>query len=163
LAVAFSRLESARFSRCDLSFAHFERSEMHALRLEDCNLRGARFQRVDFSRSLGRRRSPVAAALTRCNFHLADLAEIVLPGGDLAGSRFRDADLSRADFEGANLRDCDLFGADTTGAKLAGADLRGAEVGGLDVFSLASREGMKVGLDQQYALLTALGLDVRLD
>ena len=163
VAVAFSRLEMARFSRCDLSFAHFDRCEMHAIRLEDCNLRGARFQRVDFTRSQGRRRSPVAATLTRCNFHLADLAEAVLPGCDLAGSRFREADLSRADFEGADLRDCDLFGADTVGAKLAGADLRGAEVSGLDLFALASRAGVKVSLDQQYPLLTALGIDVHVD
>ena len=31
LAVAFSRAERARFLRCDLSFAHFERSDLHGV------------------------------------------------------------------------------------------------------------------------------------
>ena len=163
VAVAFSRLEAARFVRCDLSFATFEGSEMHALCLEDCNLRGARLRRVDFTRGLGRRRSEAAATFRRCNFHLADLAEVRLPGCDLAGSRFRDADLSGVDLEGADLRDSDLFGAILTEAKLAGADLRGAEISGLDLLALSSRTGLKVTLDQQYALLTALGVDVHVD
>ncbi len=163
LAVAFSRLDLARFVRCDLSFATFDASELHGVTLEDCNLRGARFRRVDFTRSLGRRRSVAAATFRRCNFHLADLTEASLPGCDLAGSRFREADLSGADLENADLRDCDLFGALTAEAKLACADLRGAEVSGLDLLALASRSGMKVTLDQQYALLTAMEIDVTVD
>ncbi len=163
LAVAFSRLDLARFVRCDLSFATFDASELYGVTLEDCNLRGARFRRVDFTRSLGRRRSIAAATFRRCNFHLADLAEANLPGCDLAGSRFREADLSGADLESADLRDCDLFGALTAQTKLAGADLRGGEVSGLDILALASRSGMKVTLDQQYALLTAMEIDVTVD
>jgi hypothetical protein len=47
-----------------------------------------------------------------------------------------------------------------TDAKLAGADLRGAEVSGLNVLTLATREGLKITADQQYRLLTAIGIDV---
>jgi fluoroquinolone resistance protein len=65
-----------------------------------------------------------------------------------------------ADLEGADLRECDLFQALTAGAKLARADLRGAEVSGLNLADLASVAGMKIAADQQYRLLTALGLDV---
>jgi fluoroquinolone resistance protein len=163
LAVAYSRLDMARLVRCDLSFATFEGCEMHGVTIEDCNLRGARLQRVDFTRSLGRRRSQASATFRRCNFHLADLSESQLPGCDLAGSRFREADLSGANLEGADLRDTDLFGAITVEARLAGADLRGAELSGLDLAALATRVGVKVTLDQQYALMTALGIDVHVE
>ena len=46
------------------------------------------------------------------------------------------------------------------GAKLAGADLRGAEISGLNLLTLASRQGLKVTAKQQAALLTALGVVV---
>ena len=62
-----------------------------------------------------------------------------------------------------DLRDTDLFGAITSGAKLAGADLRGGELSGLDLTALASRDGLKITADQQYALLSALGIDVTAD
>ncbi len=163
LTLAYCRVEQAVFRRCDLSFAKVDGCEMHGVTLEDCNLRGAHFQRNDFTRNLGRRRSAAAAMFRRCNFHLADLSEIALPGCDLPGSRFREADLTAANFEEADLHDADLFGALTAEAKLAGADLRGAEISGLDITALASRDGLKITPDQQYALLTALGIDVHVD
>ena len=46
------------------------------------------------------------------------------------------------------------------GLKLAGADLRGGEVSGLDLAKLGSLDGLKVTADQQYALLSAMGVDV---
>ena len=61
------------------------------------------------------------------------------------------------------LHDTDLFGAMLAGARLAGADLRGAEVSGVDLLALATRAGLKITLDQQYPLLTGLGIDVCLD
>jgi fluoroquinolone resistance protein len=56
-----------------------------------------------------------------------------------------------------------MFQSLTAGAKLAKADLRGAEVSGLDLTKLASVTDMKVDADQQYRLLTAMGLDVHTD
>ncbi len=163
LSVAFSRLNEARFLRCDLSFARFDRSELYDVAMDDCNLRGARFDRADFSKSFGGKVVRVAAAFRRCNFHLAELGELGLSGCDLSGSRFREADLSGTNLEEADLKGCDLFGAILAGVKLAGADLRGAEISGLDLTALASREGLKITANQQYPLLAALGIDVHAD
>jgi len=159
-AFAFSQLDHARFVRCDLSFSKFDRSSLYDVALEDCNLRGAVFNRADFARNFGRNVVRASARFLRCNFHLTELAEARLPGCDFTGSHFREADLSGTDLEGANFSGADLFGALFAGAKLAGADLRGAEVSGLDITQLASHVGLKIDIDQQYPLLTALGVDV---
>lgn len=157
---AFSRLDETRFSRCDLSFARFDRSSAYAVEFDTCNLRGAVFQRADFSRAFGKNVVRAAAAFKACNLELADLSEARLPDCELAGSNLREAVLVDADLEGCDLRGCDLFQTLTAGAKLARADLRGAEVSGLNLLELTSYDGLKVDADQQYRLLTALGLDV---
>ncbi|WP_332771299.1 pentapeptide repeat-containing protein [Phenylobacterium sp.] len=157
---AFSRLEEARFDRCDLSFARIERSALYGIEMDACNLRGAVFLKADFGRAFGRNVVRWSAALKGCNLELADLTEVRLPDCDLNRSSFREALLIDADLEGADLRECDLFQALTAGAKLARADLRGAEVSGLNLLELASRDGMKVTVDQQYRLLNAMGVDV---
>ena len=163
LTVAFSELEQARFVNCDLTLSQFDRSGLHAIEMRDCNLRGARFHRADFSRSFGRNIIRTLAAFRDCNLELAEMADVRLPGCDLSRCNLREADLSGADLEGADLRESDLFGTLVAAAKLAGADLRGAEVSGLDLTALASRAGLKVTADQQYRLLTALGVDVHVE
>jgi fluoroquinolone resistance protein len=163
LVVAFSELERARFVNCDLTLSQFDRSGLHAIEMRDCNLRGARFHRADFSRGFGRNIVRTNASFRDCNLELAEMADIRLPGCDLSHCNLREADLSGADLEGADLRESDLFGTLLAAAKLAGADLRGAEVSGLDLLALASRAGLKVTADQQYRLLTALGVDVHVE
>jgi fluoroquinolone resistance protein len=160
LVVAFSQLDQARFVNCDLTLSQFDRSSLFAIEMVDCNLRGARFNRADFSRAFGRKVVRTEGALRDCNLELAEMSEIRLPGCDLSQSRLREADLTGADLEGANLTGADLFGALLTDVRLAGADLRGAEVSGLDVTALATREGVKITAEQQYRLLSALGIDV---
>ena len=64
------------------------------------------------------------------------------------------------DLSGADLRECDLFQAVLDGAKLDRADLSGAEVSGLNLLRLASFSRLRITADQQYALLSALGVDV---
>lgn len=157
---AFSRLEEARLRRCDLSFAKIERSALYGIEMEACNLRGAAFVKADFGRAFGRNVVKWSGALKGCNLELADLTQARLPDCDLNRSSFREALLIDADLEGADLRECDFFQALTVGAKLARADLRGAEVSGLNLAELATLDGMKVSVDQQYRLLTAMGLDV---
>ena len=157
---AFGRLDEARIRKCDLSFARFERLSAYGLELETCNLRGATFVRADFSRAFGRSVVQYSGAMRGCNLELADLTQLRLPKGDLNRSNFREAVLVDADLEGADLRECDLFQALTVGAKLAGADLRGAEVSGLNLTELATLQGMKITVDQQYRLLNAMGVDV---
>lgn len=160
---AFSRLDQAEFRRCDLSFARLERSDLYGIQMEDCNLRGAVFQKLDFSRTIGRADPMHAAVFRRCNLELADLEGLDAPGCELTGSSLREAVLADANLERADLRGCDLFQAILTGAKLAGADLRGSEVSGLDLLELETRDGLKVTVDQQHRLLSAMGLDVYAD
>ncbi|MGC1302785.1 MAG: pentapeptide repeat-containing protein [Caulobacteraceae bacterium] len=160
LGVIFSRFEQARFLQCDLSFSTWERSDLHGLEMQDCNLRGAQFERTDFSKRFGRKLVRTSAAFRRCNFHLARISGLDLKGCDFEGSLFREADLSGTDLEAAILTDCDFFGAALTGARLAHADLRRSEISGLDLEALASRVGMKITIDQQQMLLAALGVEV---
>lgn len=160
---AFSRLDEARFERCDLSFALFDRSSLYGLEAKTCNLRGARFNKADFSRAFGAKVIRTSACFSGCNLELADLAEARLPGCDLSNASLREADLRETDLEDADLRGSDLFQALTAGTKLAGADLRGGEVSGVDLTAAGSIAGLKVTVDQQYALLSAMGVDVHVD
>lgn len=160
LAAVFSNLEEARFARCDLTLSQFDRSSLFGVEMDACNLRGARFHKVDFAKSFGRRLVRSRAVFRDCHLELADLSDARLAGCELVRSDLRDADLRDADLEGADLSGANLFHTSLAGARLAGADLRGAEVSSLDLAVLASREGMKITADQQYRLLTALGVDV---
>jgi fluoroquinolone resistance protein len=163
LAAVFSNLEAARFRRCDLSLGLFDRSSLYDVEMLDCNLRGARFPKTDFSKSFGRSVVRASAVFRDCTLELADLSGAKLAGCALVRCDLREADFGGADLEGADLTGSNLFQAALTGARLAGADLRGAEVSGLDLAVLASREGMKITADQQFRLLTALGVDVSPD
>ena len=129
--------------------------------MRECNLTGAKFTKVDFSRALSRKQIETRASFQACKMDFADLSESNLPGCSLAGSRLREADLSGADLTDADLSDCDLFQAIVDGAKLAGADLGGAEVSGLNLTTLADFAGLKVSDDQMFALLDAMGVTVR--
>lgn len=157
---AFSRMDGAAFSRCDLSFSRLERSSAYGLSWQGCNLRGATFTGADFSRAFGRKVVRWDGRLIDCNLELADLADLAMPGCELTGSNLREAVLTGANLEGADLTGCDLFQALTAGARLAGADLRGAEVSGLDVSALGSHAGLRITADQAVRLLLALGLEV---
>ena len=158
---AISDLQRAVFRDCDLSLAGFDRTELFAVEMHQCNLTGARFTKVDFSRALSRKRIETRASFHACKMDLAELSEAKLPGCSLAGSRLREADLSGADLTDADLTDCDLFQAILDGAKLSGADLVGAEVSGLNLTTLADFAGMKISDDQMFRLLDAMGVSVR--
>lgn len=157
---AFSQLDQARLVRSDLSFARFDRSTLFGIEMEACNLRGATFYKADFSRTFSRKLVKAAAKIRGCNLELADLSEIRLPGCELSGTSFREAHLLDADLEGADLRGSDLVQALTHGAKLARTDLRDANLAGLCLGDLASIEGMIISADQQFPLLTAMGLEI---
>ena len=157
----FSNLQRVPFIACDLSLSVFERTELFAVEMRDCNLTGAKFSKVDFSRALSRRQIETRASFHACKMDLADLSEAKLPGCSLAGSRLREADLSGADLTDADLRDCDLFQALLDSAKLSGADLTGAEISGLNLTALADFAGLRIGDEQMFALLDAMGVSVR--
>jgi fluoroquinolone resistance protein len=158
-----SELRQARFERCDLSFAAFERSDLFAIEMDQCNLRGTRFVKADFSHAYSRKMVRTRGAFRNCNLELADLAETRLAECDFSGSRLREADFTAGDLSDALLRDCDLFQAVLTGAKLDGADLRGAEISGLKLPHLASFARIKITQGQQHILLDGIGVDVHPD
>jgi len=160
LSIRFSELREARLLRCDLSFCIFERSKLFSIEMEKCNLLGARFNHADFSHSFARKTTTTKASMRRCNFELASLASIRLPGCDLSESIFREADLTDADLSEANMRRCDLEKCGLLRAKLDDADMRGAKIAGLNLLSLASMKGLKVSQDQQWMLLAELGIEV---
>jgi fluoroquinolone resistance protein len=146
-----------------MTHARLDGADLYGVRLEDCNLLGAVFARCSFGRTFGRKVERISAALVGCNLELADLSGARLPGCELARSRLREADLSGADLSGADLTGADLFQAIVDEARLDGADLRGAEVSGLDLRRLASYRDLKIAPDQQFRLLDAMGVDVRVD
>jgi fluoroquinolone resistance protein len=157
---AFSNVRDARFRTCDLSLCQFDRSDLFGIEMDQCILRGARFNKVDFSHAYSRKLVTTRAIFRACNFELADLSEAQLPGCDLTSCRFREADLSGADLTDTVLRDGDLFQAILTRTKLEGADLRGAEISGVNLLDLASFARMKIDQNQQHLLLAAIGIDV---
>ncbi len=163
VSFAFARLDEARFERCDLTHGRFESADLYAAVLRDCNLLGARFGRACFHRAFGRTVVRASVTFNDCRMDLADLSGAHLAGCDFTRSRLLEADLSEADLTGAILAGADFFQAMVDGAKLADADLRGAEVSGLDLRRLASYQNLKIDADQQYRLLDAMGLDVRID
>jgi fluoroquinolone resistance protein len=158
---AFSDLQRAVFAACDLSLAIFDRTELFAIEMRECNLTGAKFNKVDFSRALSRKKIETRASFHACRMDFVDLSEAKLPGCSLAGSRLREADLSGADLTDAELMTCDLFQAILDGAKLSGADLTGAEVSGLNLTTLADFAALRVSDDQMFRLLDAMGVSVR--
>jgi fluoroquinolone resistance protein len=158
---AFSNLQRAVFASCNLSLAAFDRTQLFGLEMRECNLTGAKFTKVDFSRALGRKQIETHARFQACKMDFVNLSEAKLPGCSFAGSWLREADLSGADLTDAELVDCDLFQCILDGAKLAGADLTGAEVSGVNLTTLAGFAGLKISDDQMYRLLEAMGVRVR--
>jgi fluoroquinolone resistance protein len=61
---------------------------MFAVEMHECNLTGARFNKVDFSRALSRKQIETRASFHNCKMDLADLAETKLPGCSLAAAGF---------------------------------------------------------------------------
>ena len=115
---------------------------------------------MDFSHAYSRKVVKTRAVFRGCNMELACLAELRLPTCDLSGSRLREANFERTDLSDADLRDCDLFQTGLDGAKLDRADLTGAELSGVNLLRLAGFAGMRITAKQQFALLSAMGIDV---
>ncbi|GBR74683.1 hypothetical protein AA700_0321 [Acidiphilium acidophilum DSM 700] len=157
---AIADLRNARFRRCDLAFAVFERSDLHAIEMHGCTLRGARFHQVDSSHAFARKTIVTRAVFNDCNFEFALLADAKLPLCDLARCRFREADLGGVDFTHAILTACDFTEALTPGLALAGADLRGSDLGAINLLTLASFARMKITQSQGDTLLRTLRIEL---
>ncbi len=157
---AFARMDEATFENCDLTHARFDGADLYAARFTECRLLGATFSRARFHRAFGRSVVRSAVSFVDCNLELADLSGAGLAACELRDCRLRETDLSNADLTGATLTGSDLFQAVVDGAKAGGADLRGADLSGFDLRRLATCIDLKITVDQQFAVLDALGIDV---
>jgi hypothetical protein len=113
-----SNLASTDLSGADLSFGHFEYSNLNLAHGEKATLIGTHFDWANLS----------LAELPGSNIATAQFANAVLPSANLSdsiatGANFSDAQLLNADLERANL-----IGADFNRAKLRGANLAGARL-----------------------------------
>ena len=68
---AFGSLQRAAFATCNLSLSVFDRTELFGIEMRDCNLTGARFTKVDFSRALSRKQIETRARFQDCKMDLA--------------------------------------------------------------------------------------------
>jgi uncharacterized protein YjbI with pentapeptide repeats len=133
------------FSNCNLSMmkAHravlyhlrFNRVEMQASEVRDCDLRLGSFTHGDLRGS-----DFSGSNLMRASFQLAQIGPLKLENGQLMKASFARCNLRYADFAGADLRHVDFSGADLTAADLRGTNIEGA------LLDTASTEGALFGI-----------------
>jgi uncharacterized protein YjbI with pentapeptide repeats len=162
LLLAKRNLSYARFDRSDLHRVDLREANLSGASLNGANLRDARMGCVDWTRqgctiltgaSLQRARLQTAA-LEHADLQGADLSQADLQGADLSGAKLQGANLHGAKLRGANLSRAGLQGADLSHAKLSGADLSEAGIQGANL-SYADLSGA----DLSYADLS--GADLR--
>ena len=134
-----SAFRNCRFIRTTLWHSTFRNCSMLGSTFEECRIRPAVIDEVDFT--------------------LAVLAGADLRGVDLSGCRLREASLVRADLRKAVLRGTDLTGVRTQGLRLGEADLRGARVDAT-LWTTADCRGARIDVAQALAFAAAHGLDV---
>jgi uncharacterized protein YjbI with pentapeptide repeats len=132
---------SLLLAKRNLSYARFDRSDLHRADLREANLYGASLDGTnlrDARMSCVTRKTQVpctiltGASLQETQLEEADLFRAGLQGADLSRANLRGADLSEAQLQGASLGK-DLLGADLSRALLQGADLSGAGLQGADL------------------------------
>jgi len=141
--------EDAAFRDCRFTDVGFSNTRLPGARFAGCRFLRCRFSHAELREAsfedcvfVDRGEAP-----TGCGFAFSDLQAV----------RFLRCDLSFAAFERSDLFSIDM---ELDGAKLDRADLSGAEVSGLNLLRLASFSRLRITADQQYALLSALGVDV---
>jgi uncharacterized protein YjbI with pentapeptide repeats len=130
LLLAKRNLSYARFDRSDLHRADLREANLSGASLNGANLREARIACVDF----GKEACTIltGASLQGTTLENADLGRARLRGADLSGASLRGADLSDAHLQQANLGS-DLVGANLSSARLQGANLWGADLEGANL------------------------------
>jgi uncharacterized protein YjbI with pentapeptide repeats len=133
-----SVLDNCYFIACTLTKARFDRSSLHEVRLQNCNIQLGQFSecemsRLDFWESNLDLAQFNKARLTDCHFHNAIITGGDFVGATIADSSFEGANLMRAKFSQATLnnvsfRDAILVRADFTGVDLRKVDLTGADL-----------------------------------
>ncbi len=145
-------LADARFERCDLSGAIWEKAYLRRIEVIDCRLTG--WQALDAR--------IYDLLLKECTGQYVSFASGIFKGARFERCVLRDASFLDADLTGAVFLDCDLTNVDMEGAKLIGADLRGSTITGMRI-GLREIQGVVVDLTQAARLLQGLGARVVLD
>ncbi len=160
-----AEIRGCRFLHCDFTGASFNHAILKDSFFAACEWRWARFigaQLIDLK-------------MVGNSLEQADLAGIVIRGGDWSSTRMRYQVLSGQDFSGMQWREADFYGADLRQvqfhsadltrvvldkANLTDADLRGAEIEGINWVPVALHQ---VILDQAQAIqvVRSLGATVR--
>lgn len=149
-----AEIRGCRFLDCDFTGASFNGATVKDSFFAACEWRWARF----FGAAL------IDLKMVGNTLEQADLAGIIIRGGDWSSTRMRYQNLARQDFSGMQWRDADFYGADLRDVKfrsadltravldkaiLTDADLRGAEIEGINWVTVALQQ---VTLDQAQAI-----------
>jgi uncharacterized protein YjbI with pentapeptide repeats len=133
---------SLLLAKRDLSYARFDRSDLHRADLREANLSGASLNGANLRKArMGcvvdvRGKKPctllTGASLQEARLEKAHLARADLSEADLSRANLQEVDLSDAYLEGAKLGTA-LLGANLDGAALLGANLDGADLLGANL------------------------------
>jgi uncharacterized protein YjbI with pentapeptide repeats len=138
LLLAKRNLSYARFDRSDLHRADLREANLSGASLSEANLRDARMGCVDWIQQQGCT-ILTGASLRGARLENVSLQYAALQRADLSGANLQGADLSRANLQGADLEHANLRGANLSQANLQGAKLVGASLQGADL----SRAGLQ--------------------
>lgn len=154
---AFSRLDEARFTDCNLNLTRLEKSTAVEAQFERVSATGLLFD-ASIRRRIAGKRMGGGVSFRDCKLLYARFAEADLAGAIFTGSDLRDAGFRKADLTGADLRRTRLNNIDLTAATLDDADLGGADFDAFDLAALRSFRNMIASSDQAGALLAAIGI-----
>ena len=121
--------DSWHFTRLDLSFGDFSRSQFHNCTFTDCQLRSALLQKCYFINCTFTGQMDMSAAdltdaaMVNCKFNGLEASRIILTRARLENVKIKDANLTGAEMSGSYLINCNLTGSDLSCATLRYARL----------------------------------------
>lgn len=154
---AFSRLDEARFTDCNLNLVRLEKSTAVETVFERVSATGLLFDAAIRRRIAGKRMGG-GVSFRDCKLLYARFAETDLAGAVFTGSDLRDAAFRKVDLTGADLTRTRLNNIDLAAATLDDADLGGADFDAFDLTAPRSFRNMIASADQAGALLAAIGI-----
>ena len=133
--LSYANLGGSVFARCTMSsqfpFLTCQGTDLQGADLHDANASSATFN----AKTLGNPSIYVSATadltgstLTGLDASRADMEQVFLPGEDLSGANFSDADLSMANPGSGSGTGSDLSGATLVGANFSGVNLSGSDL-----------------------------------
>lgn len=157
-----SNISRAKFTECNLSLTTFSNCDAYDAEFKDCLMRGAIFEKTDFSLKLGRRH------FNQVKFERCRMVDAILEGLNLSSCEFIACELNGATLSSSRLvntvmKKCDLMFTDIRDADFSGADLRESNLDGFSLTDIRGYASMRVSASQQYILLNSLGIEIEPD